>query len=149
MRGDGTSCPGRQKWVEELAHPHTLPQALIDLGVREDAIRVCVQAVDPEGKPVAGVPIRRLLKRGDERVWAVAHLTDQRGLAEFHVPADEEHSFRAAAPDFPSSGGSNRRFQKVIKVRIGDTQPEKPIQIRLTAEQVSILFDRDAVTEPR
>lgn len=109
-------------------------------------IQVRVQAVGPDGMPIAGVPIRRLLRRGDERVWAVAHLTDQRGLAEFNVPTDEEQSFRAAAPDFARSR-DGRSFQEVIKVRIDDTPPDEPIQMRLTAEQVSILFDREAASD--
>jgi hypothetical protein len=129
-------------WIPRSPDPLKLSLGEIsDLGALTfaPAIAVQVRAVGPKGDPVAGVSIRRLISRGEEQVWAIGQETDTSGLALFNVPQNASVSFQAS-PELLSPRG--KYFAVRLDAKTAEFPPREPFQIRLTDEQIRILFNR-------
>lgn len=132
------------RWLPRTPKPLKLKAGeTSDLGALTfaPALPVQVRVVDPKGKPLAGVSIRKLLNRGEEKVWSIGKETNANGLARFHVPKNSQVSFRAS-PDIFAPGDSRKYFSVRVDHKTADFPPREPLKLRLTAEQVSILFNR-------
>lgn len=107
----------------------------------EPALKVPVQIVSPDGKPVEGVEVSYLYDRGFEPTWHWGVLTDRNGLANLFLEKEDTYSLEAKNPDWlPLSlrHPIEALFQR-IEVNIGNTTPKKTIQIKLTEDQMKLL----------
>lgn len=132
------------RWLPRNPKPLKLSQGETkDLGALtfELALPVQVQVVDPKGKPVAGVSVRRLQSRGEDKVWSIGKETNANGLARFFVPKNSMASFQAS-PDIFAPGNSGKYFAVRADFQAKDFPPRKPIEIRLSDEQIRTLFAR-------
>lgn len=133
------------RWLPRNPKPLNLSQGETkDLGALtfELALPVQVQVVNPEGKPVAGVSVRRLQSRGEDKVWSIGKETNANGLVRFFVPKNSKASFQAS-PDIFAPGNSGKHFAVRADFQAKDFPPRKPIEIRLSDEQIRTLFNRD------
>ena len=96
--------------------------------------------VDPERKPVEGVAVRHLFKRGFEHYWHHAELTDKNGVARLHVERNAVITFGAMSPNsLPKY--VHEYFEQRIDGKTENSPPEKPFQIQLTEAQMKILSE--------
>jgi hypothetical protein len=134
--------PYHDEWA-----PATLPQWIrlepggsLDLGPVAFAasLPVTVEVVDARGKPVEGIPVRG--KHEDDGAWCVAHVTDARGLARFHVHPRSRGEFRVT--DIPGGAGDanapNLRASFEVGEKVGSEQA--PYRIALEDRQIEAIF---------
>jgi len=71
---------------------HLAQGQVLDLGRHQfkSALEVYVQVTNAQGLAIEGVPVRLLR---DDRVWSVAHNTDESGIALFHVAGNSQGQF--------------------------------------------------------
>jgi hypothetical protein len=103
------------------------------------AVPVKVQVIDAEGKPLAGVLLRR--DYGD-RVYGRTQPTDANGRASFYVNRNSRGSFSVA---WKETGGIPKRDKDpnmFASFEIGVETPGQPFTIQLTADQVKRLERR-------
>jgi len=104
--------------------------------------KVEVRVTDEQGKPVEGVPLRKMqdVQDGGERAWCVAHNTDADGRATFCAPAGS--SGKIAIIDFPQRNVPAAKAANVtVGFRVGkDGKQVEPCTIRVTAEQIRLLL---------
>jgi 5-hydroxyisourate hydrolase-like protein (transthyretin family) len=135
------------RWLPRNPKPLMLSQGETkDLGALtfEPALPVQVQVVDLKGKPVAGVSVRRLQSRGEEKVWLIGKETNANGLAGFFVRKHSKASFQVS-PDILAPGNSSKYFAVRADFQAKDFPPRKPATIRLNDEQIQTLFARSGV----
>jgi hypothetical protein len=115
---------------------------------------------DESGKPVAGAeilcrhidspgegyvrgiePLSSIVTGDDGRFrLSLVKLTDNNGVARFHVEKNAAITFSAWSPNlFPMY--EHEYFQNRIDVKTGNAPPERPFQIQLTADQMKILSE--------
>jgi hypothetical protein len=128
-------CPYDDKWAPGLIKEPMLLKA----GTTHDAgdvtfaegMQCAVRVVDKDGKPVEGMPVRRMYV--GTNAWSIAHNTDKEGLAHFYLHANSRGHFRAAdLPDPAAFGMSNR----IVKFAVEDKPPAEPPTITVTDEQI-------------
>lgn len=107
----------------------------------EPALPIQVQVVDPNGMPVAAVSVRRLLNRGEEKVWSIGKETNANGLARFFVAKNSRAAFQAS-PDIFAPGNSGKYFAVRADFQTKDFPPRKPVEIKLSDKQIRMLFNR-------
>ncbi len=110
----------------------------------EPALPMTVRVTDPAGKPVPGVPVRRMVLPSD--TWSPAHLTDADGLARLHVPKNSHGYF--SVPDLLRTGYVRTHpGRATIPFQIESTAPAQPPTIPLTAAQVQALSGRPPASD--
>ena len=67
--------------------------------------------------------------------------TNANGLAGFFVPKNSKASFQAS-PDIFAPGNSGKYFAVRADFQAKDFPPRKPVEIRLSDEQIRTLFNR-------
>jgi len=134
-------CPYDDKWVpgnrQQVFQVRQGAEADFGQLTFQPAVEVQVRVVGPEGSPVEGAPVRRLMRDGQQRAWSVAHNSDANGIARFHVPPNATGQFGVYC--------FLKREQK-IEVRVdfetGESSPDEPFRIELTEEQIEKLLGR-------
>ena len=131
--------PYNDEWTPALVDaPFQLePGASLDLGdVRfAPSLPVEVLVVDQTGQPVEGFAVRR--KYDSINSWCVAHNTDKKGKAFFHVNPNSQGQFRVSDLKGPAeiSKATNLSFD----FRVSDKAPEEPFRITVTDQQIAVL----------
>jgi hypothetical protein len=101
-------------------------------------VPVKVRVVDPQGKPIEGVPVRQ--KDVDDNAWSVAHNTDKEGLAQFYAPQKTESEFWVS--DIPGTMEARVAPNLFVKLKVGDAPPAEPATITLTDAQAELLVGK-------
>ncbi len=114
--------PGTSKEIGELRFAACLPGA--------------VRVVDSRGKPVEGVPVRRMYE-GDDG-WCVAHNTDSAGLAHFHLRPHSTGRFWVS--DLPGPQEVQMAENLLTGFKVGDAVPSEQPTITLTDAQIKLLL---------
>ena len=106
-----------------------------DLGeiVLAASLPVYVLVTDQAGKPVEGFAVRR--KYVSENVWSVAHNTDERGKAFFHVHPNSEGEFRVSEMHRPFELSKDPNLS--LSFETNERAPKEPYRIKLTEEQIA------------
>jgi hypothetical protein len=99
------------------------------------AMQGSVRVVDAAGKPVEGLPIRRMYAGSNS--WSVAHNTDKDGLAHFYLHPHSRGRFRVS--DLPGSEAVNRASNLFAEFAVEDKPPAEPVAITVTDEQIALL----------
>jgi hypothetical protein len=106
--------------------------------------KVEASVTDENGKPVEGVPLRKMRGGQDEgdKTWSVAHNTDAEGKAIFYAPAGS--SGKIAITDFPQRNAAAAKAAKVtVNFQVDkDGKQVEPCAIRVTAEQIQLLLGK-------
>jgi hypothetical protein len=98
-----------------------------------------VRVIDSQGNPVEGAAVRRMYT--DERVWSVAHNTDKKGIAHFHLHPGSKGQFRVY--DMPGRPEPVAAKNLVIAFETGKGAPGQPFEIIVTDEQLRLLRGDD------
>lgn len=114
--------PGISKEIGELRFAACLPGA--------------VRVVDSRGKPVEGVPVRRMYQ-GDDG-WCVAHNTDSAGLAHFHLRPNSEGKFWVS--DLPGPQEVRMAENLLTGFKVAGASPTEQPTITLTDAQIKLLL---------
>ncbi|MCY2925642.1 MAG: hypothetical protein NT031_09405 [Planctomycetota bacterium] len=124
------------------------PGGALDVGqvTFEPALSVALRVTGPDGKPVSGVPLRRIYFPDDR--WSVACTTDSDGLARFYVRKNS-HGYFSVPNILPSSFVRAHPGRATIPFQIEATVPAEPLSIPLTASQVQALPGRPIADIPR
>lgn len=94
-------------------------------------VKIEVRVTSPDGKPVEGAPVRRLIVRANERAWSIPHNSDADGLVHFYVPP--KSAGKLAVLYHPPQG---KRFEAPVQFDAEQYDPSKPLEIELTKQQV-------------
>jgi hypothetical protein len=108
----------------------------LDLGelIIERSLAVTVLVVDEKDQPVEGIPVRRWYERVS---GTVAHNTDAKGLAHFHIKPSAKGRFRIT--DF----NDRRRTFPSVDFETEKKAPDKPIgTIKLNQNDIDALLHR-------
>lgn len=100
------------------------------------SLPVVVRAVNKEGKPVEGLPMRRKYTDGDS--WCVAHNTDKDGQAYFHVHPNSKGQFRVS--DLPGPREVGEASNLFAEFALQDMAPAESFIITVTDEQIQLLL---------
>lgn len=128
-------CPYDDKWA-----PATVKETLqLKAGTTHDAgdlsfaegMKCAARVVDKDGKPVEGMPVRRMYV--GTNAWSVAHNTDKEGLAHFYVHPNSRGHFRAC--DL-RGGMAKERSNLIVEFAVEDKPPSEPPTIMVTDEQI-------------
>jgi len=114
--------PGATKEAGDLRFPASLP--------------AIVRVVDARGKPVEGVPVRRMYQ--GENAWSLAHNTDKDGRAQFHVHPNSQGQFRVH--DLPGPEEARLAKNLLADFQVGNQPPKEPFAITLTDAQIALLL---------
>ena len=123
--------------------PTAVDDVLLDQRVTKDVgalhFAACLPAaarvVDSRGKPVEGIPVRRIYR--DENIWSLAHNTDAEGLAHFHLRPDSTGKFWVS--DMPGSNEVRMAANLFSEFQLESEAPESPIEITVTDAQIELL----------
>jgi hypothetical protein len=132
------SSPYDDKWVpanrEEVFQLRAGEEADYGELKFDPALEVKVRVVGPDGKPVEGVPVRRLIQQGNEyyRGWSVPHNSDANGMASFYVPQKAKGQFGVLATP-------RQDIKLVVDFQAGEYSADKPFRIELTKAQIEAL----------
>lgn len=129
-------CPYDDKWAPALVKDSLQLKA----GATHDAgdltfaegMKCAARVVDKDGKPVEGMPVRRMYV--GTNAWSVAHNTDKDGLAHFYVHPNSRGHFRAT--DLPG-GMALERSNLIVEFQVEDKPPAEPPMIRVMDEQIA------------
>jgi hypothetical protein len=126
-------CPYDDKWAPALVkQPLQLKAGTTheagDLTFAE-GMQCEVRVVDGDGKPVEGMPVRRMY--AGTNAWSVAHNTDMEGLAHFYLHPNSRGQFRAS--DLREAAGKSNL---IIEFTVEDKPPAEPPMITVTTEQI-------------
>jgi hypothetical protein len=127
--------PYNDQWAPTAVHDLLLEQREVkDAGDLHFAACLPAEArvVDKNGKPVEGIPVRRM-HRG-ENAWSVAHNTDGQGLAHFHVQPNSAGQFWAS--DLPGTEEARMAANLKAEFKVENDPPQSPIVITVTDEQI-------------
>ena len=108
------------------------PGEFVDVGKQhlQGSIWIYVKIIDPEDKPVEGVPIRL----GQN----VPHITDIEGRAKFYVPM---HSKGKVGIMYYSHDNDNKLRKQIMYSVNGKEDTDKEYTIKLSERELQILFD--------
>jgi len=109
---------------------------VLDLGrlVFEKAVTVAVKILNSAGEPMEGIPVYVLV---NGRMWTTAHITDENGVANFHVPPYSQGQFLVRHED-PSTG---KFLKKTTAYQAGDREsPGREFTLQLSDEMLHQLF---------
>lgn len=128
-------CPYDDKWAPALVK-ETLQ---LKAGTTHDAgdlsfaegMQCAARVVDKDGKPVEGMPVRRMYI--GTNAWSIAHNTDKEGLAHFYVHPNSRGHFRAS--DLPG-GMALEKSNLIVEFAVDDKPPAQPPTIMVTEEQI-------------
>jgi hypothetical protein len=132
------SCPYDDKWVpgnrQQVFHLREGAEAAFGELKFDPALEVKVRVVGPDGKPVEGAPVRRLIQQGTEheRAWSVPHNSDANGVASFYVPRKANGQFGV----FVTPG---QEIKVLVDFRADEYEPNKPFRIELTKAHMETL----------
>jgi hypothetical protein len=128
-------CPYDDKWAPaQIKEPLQLkPGETYDAGDLSfaEGMKCSVRVVDKDGKPVEGMPVRRMYVGAN--AWSVAHNTDKEGLAHFYVHPNSRGHFRAT--DLPEAMRLDK-WNLIVGFRVEDKPPAEPPMIVVTEEQI-------------
>lgn len=126
-------CPYDDKWA-----PALIKEPLqLEAGTTHDAgdltfaegMQCAVRVVDGDGKPVEGIPVRRMYAGAN--AWSVAHNTDKAGLAHFYIHAKSRGQFRAT-----DLGEAQGKSNLIVEFSVDDKPPAEPPILTVTAKQI-------------
>ncbi len=131
--------PYNDEWSPALIDkPFRLEAGTVtDLGELHFApsLPVEVQVTNSAGQPVEGFAVRR--KRDSDGVWCVAHNTDEKGKAFFHVHPNSTGEFRVTDLQGPQEITQAENLS--AKFTISEKPPKQPFRITVTDEQIAAL----------
>lgn len=133
------ACPYDDKWVpgnrQEVFQLREGAEADFGELTFDPALEVKVRVVGPDGKPVEGIPVRRLIRQGateHDRAWSVPHNSDAGGGASFYVPPKASGQFGV----FVTPG---QETKVLVDFQAAGYSPDEPFRIELTKGQVEAL----------
>lgn len=128
-------CPYDDKWAPaQIKEPLQLKAGEThDVGdlTFAEGMQCSVRVVDKDGKPVEGMPVRRMYV--GTNAWSIAHNTDKEGLAHFYVHPNSRGHFRAS--DLPG-GMALERSNLIVEFKVEDKPPAAPPTITVTEGQI-------------
>ena len=131
--------PYNDEWSPALIDkPFRLEAGTVtDLGELHFAasLPVEVQVMNSAGQPIEGFAVRR--KHDSDGAWCVAHNTDERGKAFFHVHPNSTGEFRVT--DLQGAKEITQAENLSAKFTISEKPPNRPFRITLTEEQIAVL----------
>ncbi len=100
--------------------------------------KISVSVLDPDGRPVEGIPLR--LMHDGSNTWCVAHNTTADGLAHFYAAPGA--SGKITVLDFPDRTWPPAKAANVtVRFRLDkDGKAGEPCVVRLTKEQIAVLL---------
>jgi hypothetical protein len=96
-----------------------------------------VLVVDPRGRPVEGIAVRR--KYDSVEPWSVAHNTDRDGKSRFHVFPNSQGKFGIV--DLKGPPAIAKAANLTIEFHVAEKAPAEAYRIAVTDEQVGVLRD--------
>lgn len=131
--------PYDDKWVPALVKEPLQLEAgtthdIGDVSFAE-AMQASVRVVDKAGKPVEGLPVRRMYAGSDS--WSVAHNSDQDGLVHFYLHPNSRGKVRVS--DLPGPQAVGQASNLFAEFAVADKPPAEPIAISVTDEQIGLL----------
>jgi len=102
------------------------------------ALPVAVRVVDRAGKPVEGVPVRRMYDGA--KGWSVSHNTDEQGVAHFYVEPHRKGRFGVS--ELLRGEAANAAGAPRGAFDVADKPPAGPLVITLTPAHIQKLFAR-------
>jgi hypothetical protein len=129
-------CPYDDKWAPaQIKEPLQLKSGEThdagDLTFAE-GMKCSVRVVDKDGKPVEGMPVRRMYV--GTNAWSIAHNTDRDGLAHFYVHPNSRGHFRASDLFQGREFGKSRNL--LVEFAVDDKPPAEPPTIMVTDMQI-------------
>lgn len=130
-------APYDEKWCPvEIPQLFNLEQGqVVDPGsyTFKPALVVSVEVINSQGQTVEGIPVRRLK---DDRIWSVAHNTDESGIARFYVVPNTEGRFGVSY-----HGADGEYLRETIPYKInGEEDAGKEFSLQLSDEMLKHLF---------
>jgi hypothetical protein len=108
------------------------------------SLPVVVLVVDPRGKPVEGIPVRRMYQ--GENAWCVAHNTDKDGRAQFYAYPNSQGQFRIL--DLPGPKEARDAANLGVEFKVSDQPLPEPFAITITDSQIDSLLKGKATPPP-
>ena len=131
--------PYNDEWSPALIDkPFRLEAGTVtDLGELQfpPSLPVEVHVTNSAGKPVEGFAVRR--KHDSDNAWCVAHNTDEKGKAFFHVHPNSSGEFRVTDLQGPKEITQAENLS--AKFTISEKSPKQPFHITVTDEQIATL----------
>jgi hypothetical protein len=121
--------------VEELQLEPRTTKEIGDLHFAA-SLPAVARVIDRNGKPVEGVPVRRMY--AGENAWCVAHNTDGGGLAHFYVHPNSTGQFWVS--DLPGPKEVRMAENLLTGFKVSDQAPHEPFTITITDAQIELLL---------